>query len=97
MLDACVPDPAFLIQTVSHASTSAATVLHGPARWRGVARTGLDRLFGTLAADPVVVFLFALFHDAMRENDGRDPKHGVRGAQLALRLHGHYFHLAPVA
>jgi uncharacterized protein len=32
-----------------------------------------------IAIDMEVVALFALFHDSMRENDNRDPDHGVRG------------------
>lgn len=33
-----------------------------------------------------MAFLFALFHDAMRDNDGDDPGHGERGAALASEL-----------
>jgi uncharacterized protein len=39
-------------------------------------------------ADPLVVFLFALFHDSMRVNDQIDPGHGRRGGLLARELHG---------
>ena len=42
----------------------------------------------TLDVDPALVFLFALFHDSMRLNDGHDPLHGPRGAALARELHG---------
>jgi uncharacterized protein len=38
-----------------------------------------------------VVLLFALFHDAMRQNDVYDPEHGRRGATLLERLHGTVF------
>jgi len=33
-----------------------------------------------------VVTLFALFHDARRENDDHDPEHGARGAALAREI-----------
>ena len=39
------------------------------------------------------MFLFALFHDSMRLNDGRDPQHGPRGAALAQELRGEAFDL----
>jgi uncharacterized protein len=45
------------------------------------------------AADPALVFLFALFHDSMRLNDDHDPLHGPRGAQLARELRGEVFDL----
>ena len=34
-----------------------------------------------------MIFLFALLHDSMRENDGRDPQHGPRAAAFAIELH----------
>lgn len=37
-------------------------------------------------ADPAIVLLFALFHDAMRENEYDDPEHGLRGGELARRF-----------
>lgn len=42
-------------------------------------------------ADPLVVKLFAVFHDSRRESDGYDPFHGQRGAELARTLHGDLF------
>jgi hypothetical protein len=39
-------------------------------------------------ADPVVVFLFSIFHDAAREQDTLDPGHPSRGAGLARRMLG---------
>ena len=44
-------------------------------------------------ADVIVVRLFAVFHDAERTNEGYDPEHGQRGADLAARLHGDLFKL----
>ena len=37
-------------------------------------------------ADLLVVELFGFLHDSCRENDGKDPKHGVRAAELAKEL-----------
>jgi uncharacterized protein len=35
-----------------------------------------------------VVQLFSLFHDSRRRNDGLDPEHGQRGAELAGAMNG---------
>lgn len=56
--------------------------IHGVQHWARVCANGL-RLAPTVNADPIVVELFALFHDACRFNDGHDPQHGPRGADLA--------------
>ncbi|MFN9878378.1 MAG: hypothetical protein ACK557_07855, partial [Planctomycetota bacterium] len=37
--------------------------------------------------------LFALFHDACRRNEFRDPGHGQRGGELARKLRGSHVHL----
>ena len=60
--------------------------LHGMDHWRQVEANGL-RLARTTCADPVVVRLFALFHDSRRENDGADPGHGRRGAEFARQCY----------
>lgn len=64
---------------------------HGAAHWRLVAWTGAELLETTPAADPLVVLLFALFHDSQRECEYTDPNHGVRGAALARELLPGYF------
>ena len=58
---------------------------HGPTHWKNVERNGvmLCKLNG---ADETVIRLFAVFHDAERENDGHDPDHGRRAAALAQML-----------
>ena len=58
---------------------------HGPAHWFRVRQIGL-RLAEETGASPAVVELFALFHDSQRENEHRDPGHGVRGAALATQF-----------
>ena len=46
-------------------------------------------------ADLLVVELFGFLHDSCRENDGRDPKHGARAAELAKELNTQFFELKP--
>jgi uncharacterized protein len=64
--------------------------IHGPAHWGRVRAIGLE-LARSNGADPLVVELFAWFHDARRFNDSRDPEHGIRGAALAAELCGELF------
>jgi uncharacterized protein len=59
---------------------------HGQKHWRRVAQNGLRLFDAAREADPLVVFFFALFHDSMRENEGRDPGHGIRGRRLGVEL-----------
>ncbi len=58
---------------------------HGEDHWRRVAMNGLD-LAAEVGADPLLVVLFAIFHDAMRFNDEEDHGHGTRGGFLACCL-----------
>ena len=88
-----IPDAARLVASVLESSTGKDSFLHGEGHWRRVAAAGLALLPETPAADPAVVFLFALFHDSMRLNDGHDPRHGPRGAALAGELRGEAFDL----
>ena len=78
-----VPDPGRLVAAVLERSAGKDSFLHGEGHWLRVAAAGLALLPNTPGADPTVVFLFALFHDSMRLNDGHDPLHGPRGAALA--------------
>jgi len=66
--------------------------IHGFGHWMRVRENGL-RLARETGADVQVVALFALFHDVKRENDGHDPGHGARGAELAQTLRGRYLSL----
>ena len=56
--------------------------LHGLTHWQQVERNGL-LLATETGADTTVVRLFVLFHDSKRANDGKDIKHGARGAEFA--------------
>jgi len=67
--------------------------LHGVGHWARVLDNGL-RLAPLTGADPRVITLFALFHDSRRENDGFDPNHGSRGAELAQNIRGHHILLS---
>jgi uncharacterized protein len=67
--------------------------LHGPRHWLRVSRIGLE-LAKACGADAEVVHMFALFHDARRENEDDDPGHGLRGAELARSMADtHLIHL----
>lgn len=70
--------------------------VHGLAHWARVLENGA-RLAPLTGADPRVVELFAVFHDARRRNDHRDPGHGRRGAKLAMALRGAHFELDDAA
>jgi len=59
--------------------------IHGPDHWARVERNGLY-LAEQCGADPAIVRLFAVFHDAARVNEGFDPGHGGRGADLARSM-----------
>jgi uncharacterized protein len=45
-------------------------------------------------AQPHVIWLFAIFHDSCRENEGWDPKHGLRGAEFAKSLRTSAFNIS---
>ncbi|HSN56532.1 MAG TPA: hypothetical protein VLT32_17825 [Candidatus Sulfomarinibacteraceae bacterium] len=55
--------------------------IHGPDHWQRVEDVGLELARDT-GADETVVSLFAILHDSCRQNDGRDPFHGPRAADM---------------
>jgi uncharacterized protein len=61
--------------------------VHGINHWARVRNNGL-RLAEITGANPVVVELFAVFHDSKRLNDGIDPEHGKRAAEFIHTLRG---------
>jgi uncharacterized protein len=75
-----------LVDAVLARSTGKESRLHGEHHWQLVGWVGAELVADTPVADPTVVFLFALFHDSMREHDGQDAGHGSRGAALARDL-----------
>jgi uncharacterized protein len=88
-----IPDPAALVDAVLERSTGKNSAIHGQDHWKRVGAAGLALLPETPAADPSILFLFALFHDSMRVNDSIDPMHGPRAAVLARELRGGPFDL----
>src|SRR5918994_4964309 len=90
---ASIPDAARLVDAVLEKSTGKHSSIHGESHWQRVAAAALALLPQMPDADPALVFLFALFHDSMRLNDGHDPLHGPRGAALARELRGGLFEL----
>jgi uncharacterized protein len=67
--------------------------IHGIDHWGRVLENGIQ-LGGMSGADIRIVQLFALFHDSRRQNDGYDPDHGARGAELAGEMNGSLFTLS---
>jgi uncharacterized protein len=65
---------------------------HGIAHWARVLENGL-RLAEETGAIPEVVRLFAILHDSRRVNEGSDPDHGPRAAELARMLRRRLFDL----
>ena len=59
--------------------------IHGPDHWARVERNGLYVAQKT-GANKIIVQLFAVFHDCMRQNDDIDPGHGRRGAEYAAQI-----------
>lgn len=59
--------------------------IHGPLHWQRVDAFGL-RIAESSRADITVVRLFALIHDACRQNDADDPGHGPCAADLLVRI-----------
>ena len=59
--------------------------VHGPHHWRKVEKTGL-LIAPEVGADIETVQLFAVLHDCCRMDDGGDPEHGPRAAQMVRDL-----------
>lgn len=59
--------------------------IHGIIHWSRVYEIGM-RLAAHTGANTTVVQLFSVFHDSCRYNEGVDPRHGLRGAELAELL-----------
>jgi uncharacterized protein len=81
-----VPSVAALLAEVRSGALLGDTALHGERHWQRVALAGSALCDHEPGADPLVVSLFALLHDACRFDDGYDPAHGPRAAALVGRL-----------
>jgi uncharacterized protein len=86
LLAACIGDPEAFICAIVDQSLGGSSSIHGENHWRAVAWAGVSIASATPRADFIVVFLFAVLHDAARVNDGDDPEHGVRAAAMVARL-----------
>lgn len=71
-----------LFQSVREQMSLDEDSVHGPDHWMQVVSNG-RLLAQKTGADPIVVRLFALFHDARRLDEWEDPEHGFRGGELA--------------
>ncbi|HVM18304.1 MAG TPA: hypothetical protein VM290_12040 [Gaiellaceae bacterium] len=80
-----------LVPAVVERAPLAGSWHHGELHWQAVGHAGAELLPHVPGCDPEVLFLFALFHDAQRENEHHDPGHGRRGSALARELHGRAF------
>ncbi len=85
-------DPALATEVVA-ASSRPHSYHHGEQHWKAVAWTGLQLVPHAPTCDAELVLLFALFHDSRRFNEGRDPEHGPRAAELARSMRGTAFEL----
>lgn len=70
-------------------------LLHGPPHWKQVEQNGLEILESS-GADLLVVQLFAVLHDSQRQNDGYDPEHGYRAAEVAAQVRNDLFVVSDV-
>ena len=75
-----------LLSEVRARSTGIGSDVHGESHWRTVGANGLWLAEALDGADTHLIFLFALLHDSMRENDWDDPEHGPRAAAFAGEL-----------
>ena len=75
-----------LLAAVWERSTGLGSHVHGDAHWRTVGRNGLWIADSLAGVDRIVVFLFSVLHDSMRENDYIDPQHGPRASNFARAL-----------
>jgi uncharacterized protein len=55
--------------------------VHGPSHWERVEKNALEIAQET-GADEITVRLFAMLHDSCRVDDGADPGHGPRAADM---------------
>lgn len=81
-----------LVSAVEARATHMGSHIHGVDHWRAVGATAgelaqaADRLPVDERPDRELLLLFALLHDAKREDDGRDIDHGPRAALLLEEL-----------
>ncbi|CAN5558378.1 hypothetical protein BH09PLA1_BH09PLA1_27130 [soil metagenome] len=84
---------AHLVESVRAADTNRGSHLHGESHWKCGAWSGLQLVACVPGSDAEIMFLFGLFHDSQRRDDGRDADHGHRAAELVRVMHGEHFDL----
>lgn len=84
-------DREVLIEAIRRQFACSWSGYHAIDHWERVAQNGLEIARNTPGADPSVVELFALLHDAARLNEDEDPEHGPRAAELARMFRGEFF------
>ena len=89
---ALMNDSAAIVQEILRGYVLPVRGEHGVVHWARVLENGL-RISEATRADPVVVTLFALFHDSRRVNQQRDDGHGNWGRLAARALRGTLVHL----
>jgi uncharacterized protein len=60
---------------------------HGPDHWDKVDRNAVELCRRIPEADLLVARWFAIFHDSCRQDEGSDPEHGHRAADLVTRMY----------
>lgn len=80
-----------LVAAVEGEASHLGSTIHGPDHWRAVGATaaelaGVGEGAAAPAPDHELLLLFALLHDAKREDDGYDREHGPRAAILLDQL-----------
>jgi len=68
--------------------------VHGPDHWWRVEAVGQE-LCKESGGDATVVRLFAILHDSCRLDDGADPFHGPRAADMLCEMVGDLFTIDP--
>jgi uncharacterized protein len=79
-----------ILAFVRERSTCTYSWEHGEAHWKLVAQCGLRLGREVENCDTWIVLLFAVFHDAMRCDDGDDWEHGQRACELVHQMAAHH-------
>lgn len=74
-----------LIRDIRHQFRINWSGIHGISHWARVHENGM-KLADLTGANKTVVQFFSVFHDSCRHNEGSDPCHGARGAELARQF-----------
>ncbi|WP_411839586.1 hypothetical protein [Paracoccus sp. ME4] len=73
-----------LLAEARNGSRLSGSSLHGEVHWRAVAATGLRLRAFHPSVSARLLLAFGMLHDCRREDEGWDPQHGFRAAEVAL-------------